>query len=149
MCSRSTRTWVCLRCPLDAADISGMPVRKQHLDELLNGPGGSQNRQGVNFTMFLTMMSEHLSAFDHDSELLEAFGCFDENDDGTVSIEEMHRWLGQFGERMNQEEVIFGQLGTWLTFEQIDTFLSGGFVDKNGRFNYREWVNLIRINESD
>jgi myosin regulatory light chain 12 len=54
--------------------------------------------------MFLTMMSERLFEFDTEAELLEAFGSFDENDSGTVKVEEMRKWLGEVGERMNEQE---------------------------------------------
>lgn len=60
--------------------------------------------RGVNFTMFLTMMGEHLFEFDTEAELLEAFECFDENDSGTVKCDEVRRWLSEVGERMDQAE---------------------------------------------
>lgn len=83
------------------------------MDDLLSARPGGQNRsmsyedsdRGINFTMFLTMMSERLFEFDTESELLEAFGCFDENDGGMVKVEEMRKWLSEVGERMSEEEV--------------------------------------------
>jgi myosin regulatory light chain 12 len=88
------------------------------LDELLNDrPGGhsksvsyssgdeSSTDRGINFTMFLTMMSERLFEFDTETELVEAFECFDENDSGIVKVEEMRKWLSEVGERMDQREV--------------------------------------------
>lgn len=87
------------------------------LDGLLNDrPGAHQNGvptmssdtssdRGVNFTMFLTMMGEHLFEFDTEAELIEAFECFDENDTGVVKCDEMQQWLSEVGERMDQSEV--------------------------------------------
>lgn len=83
------------------------------MDDLLSARPGVQNRttsheetdRGINFTMFLTMMSERLFEFDTEAELLEAFGCFDENDTGMVKVEEMRKWLREVGERMSEEEV--------------------------------------------
>ena len=86
------------------------------MDDLLSARPGGHNRsisyeessatdRGINFTMFLTMMSERLFEFDTEAELLEAFGCFDENDTGMVKVEEMRKWLSEVGERMNEEEV--------------------------------------------
>ena len=87
------------------------------MDDLLSARPGGHNKsisyeessavedRGINFTMFLTMMSERLFEFDTEAELLEAFGCFDENDTGMVKVEEMRRWLSEVGERMNEEEV--------------------------------------------
>lgn len=87
------------------------------MDELLNSRPGGQSRgdvfsgssdsndRGVNFTMFLTMMSERLFEFDVESELLEAFESFDENDSGVVKADEMKKWLSEVGERMDTWEV--------------------------------------------
>lgn len=61
--------------------------------------------RGINFTMFLTMMSERLFEFDTETELLEAFESFDENDSGLVKVEEMRKWLSEVAERMDQREV--------------------------------------------
>ena len=74
-----------------------------------DGLGGER---GVNFTMFLTMMGEHLFEFDTEAELIEAFECFDENDTGTVKCDEVRRWLSDVGERMDQDEVKLISIGT-------------------------------------
>ena len=55
--------------------------------------------------MFLTMMGEHLYDFDAESELLAAFECFDESDSGFVKCDEIRKWLGDVGERMDEHEV--------------------------------------------
>ena len=65
--------------------------------------GGSD--RGITFPMFLTMMGEHLYDFDADSELLAAFECFDEGDSGFVKCDEIRKWLGDVGERMDDVEV--------------------------------------------
>jgi myosin regulatory light chain 12 len=88
------------------------------MDDLLSARPGGHSRyssaasndessldRGINFTMFLTMMSERLFEFDMEAELLEAFECFDENDTGMVKTEEMRKWLSEVGERMDQQEV--------------------------------------------
>lgn len=67
--------------------------------------GDSQKTHGVNFTMFLTMMGEHLLELDPEADLLEAFACFDENDDGKVKCDEMRKWLSEVGDRMDAQEV--------------------------------------------
>ena len=63
------------------------------------------NDRGITFPMFLTMMGEHLYDFDAEHELLEAFECFDENDTGLVKCDEIRRWLGDVGEKMDSREV--------------------------------------------
>ncbi|KAI0652431.1 EF-hand protein [Trametes meyenii] len=87
--------------------------------------------RGITFPMFLTMMGEHLYDFDAEQELLEAFECFDEADSGFVKCDEIRKWLGDVGERMDEHE--------------IDKLLKGPFT-RNGQFNYREWVKVLRIN---
>ncbi|KXN88737.1 Myosin regulatory light polypeptide 9 [Leucoagaricus sp. SymC.cos] len=125
----------------------GITPSKKMMDELLNSRPGGQSRgdifggvsdpndRGVNFTMFLTMMSERLFEFDVEAELLEAFESFDENDSGIVKVDEMKKWLSEVGERMDSYE--------------IDRFLKGPFTDRQGNFNYREWVKVLRVNEEN
>ncbi|GLB35946.1 putative EF-hand domain containing protein [Lyophyllum shimeji] len=119
----------------------GITPSKKMLDDLLSARPGGHGRtyseetgadRGINFTMFLTMMSERLFEFDTEAELLEAFESFDENDSGMVKVEEMRKWLSEVGERMDQRE--------------IDRFLKGPFTDRQGNFNYREWVKVLRVN---
>lgn len=102
---------------------SGISPSKSMLDNLLSArPGGpahsklpsatssldtSSSDRGINFTMFLTMMSERLFEFDPEVELKEAFECFDEGDTGMVKIDEMRKWMSEVGERMDQNEVGF------------------------------------------
>ena len=33
--------------------------------------------------------------------------------------------------------------------KQIDRFLKGPFTDRQGNFNYKEWVKVLRVNEED
>ncbi|KIK48399.1 hypothetical protein CY34DRAFT_71882 [Suillus luteus UH-Slu-Lm8-n1] len=130
--------------------VLGISPSKSMIDGLLSarpgGPGHSKSPpvtpsrdssvssdRGINFTMFLTMMSERLFEFDPEAELREAFECFDEGDTGTVKVDEMQKWMGEVGERMGQQE--------------IDKFLQSSFTDRQGNFNYREWIKVIRVND--
>ncbi|KAG1784183.1 EF-hand [Suillus placidus] len=138
----------------------GISPSKSMLDGLLSarpgGPGHSKSPpvtlsrdssvssdRGINFTMFLTMMSERLFEFDLEAELREAFECFDEGDTGTVKSDEMQKWMGEVGERMGQQEVRFAPALT----VRIDKFLKSSFTDRQGNFNYREWIKVIRVND--
>ncbi|KAA1468040.1 EF-hand [Dentipellis sp. KUC8613] len=123
----------------------GITPTKRMLDELLTARPGGHDRmgsassaddssdRGINFAMFLTMMSEHLFEFDTEAELVEAFACFDEGDTGTVKGDEIRKWLSETGDRMDQAE--------------IDRFLKGSFSDHHGNFKYKEWVKVLRVNE--
>lgn len=91
--------------------------------------------QGLNFTTFLTMMSEKLLELDPEAELLEAFECFDEDDKGVIDGKELREWLATVGDKMSNEE--------------IDKLLSPPFADRHGTFNYRDFVSALRISEAE
>jgi len=119
----------------------GIAPSPEMMEELLTSRPGERGLQsssaaddrGINFAMFLTMMSEHLFEFDAEAELVEAFSSFDESDSGTVKCDEIRKWLSETGDRMSQSE--------------IDRFLKGSFTDRQGNFNYKEWVKVLRVNE--
>ncbi|KAI0034158.1 EF-hand [Vararia minispora EC-137] len=125
----------------------GITPSKVMMEELLSSRPGGHGRtpssaslddgpdKGVNFAMFLTMMGERLFDFDAENELLEAFLSFDENDSGTIRVDEMRKWLAETGDRMDQHE--------------IDRFLEGAFTDRQGNFNYKDWVKVLRVNEDE
>ncbi|KAG7098969.1 hypothetical protein E1B28_000856 [Marasmius oreades] len=119
------------------ASLGITPTDSQLKSLLSSRPGGqhvsSNDPKGINFTMFLTMMSERLFEFDTEPELLDAFACFDENDQGTVNVNDLRKYLKEMGDRMDDRE--------------IDKFLKGSFTDRQGNFNYREWVKVLRVNE--
>lgn len=119
--------------------MAGITPSRDMLDDLLNSRPGdtdtSTGDKGVNFTMFLTMMSERLVQFDVENDIVEAFACFDENDSGFVKVDEVRKWLSEVGDRMDSQE--------------IDRLLKGPFTDRQGNFNYREWVKVLRVNEED
>ncbi|KNE94112.1 hypothetical protein PSTG_12541 [Puccinia striiformis f. sp. tritici PST-78] len=80
-------------------------------------PDSMDYNQGLNFTTFLTMMSEKLLELNPESELIEAFECFDEDDKGTTDGKELREWLGTVGDKMSKEE--------------IDKLLSPPFADRH------------------
>jgi len=123
----------------------GIVPSPEMMEELLTSRPGERSSQqtstedprdrGINFAMFLTMMSEHLFEFDAEAELLESFSSFDDSDSGMVRCDEVRKWLSETGDRMSQGE--------------IDRFLKGSFTDRQGNFNYKEWVKVLRVNEDD
>lgn len=127
------------------------------LEELLSARPGTQragedagSERGINFTMFLTMMSERLFEFDTEAELVEAFGSFDEDDSGTVRVDEMRKWLSEVGERMTEQEVrAVTRDQASADVRQMERLLKGPFTDREGNFNYREWVKVLRVNDAD
>jgi myosin regulatory light chain 12 len=87
-------------------------------------PSGSQPRS-INFAQFLTLFGQKLLELDTEQEILDAFACFDEDDDGLIDVprdkgrmmgqeEEVDRvgepaglrgWLKEYGDRMTDKEV--------------------------------------------
>ena len=138
--------------PVPSSPPAGISPPQAMLDGLLDArPGASATHPadtGINFTMFLTMMSERLFEFDPEADLKDAFECFDEADSGLVKVDEMRKWLADVGERMDQQQVPF-QISPPppLTVPQIDKFLNGPFTDRHGNFNYREWIKVLRVND--
>ncbi|CDZ96719.1 Myosin regulatory light chain, EF-Hand protein superfamily [Phaffia rhodozyma] len=91
---------------------------------------------GINFTKFLTMMGDHLLRLDKDDILEEAFGCFDEKDEGVVALDELRDVLANTGDKMSPEE--------------IDTLFSTRFTDsRRNAFNYRDFVNSLKVNDPE
>lgn len=59
----------------------------------------------INFTTFVTLLASHLSPLSPEQEMLEAFACFDESNEGFVRGKEVREWLGGSGDRMSEKEV--------------------------------------------
>ncbi|KAL8277990.1 hypothetical protein RQP46_009622 [Phenoliferia psychrophenolica] len=118
----------------------GQPAPKELLSKLLadrpssNDPSSLQPTQ-INFSLFLTLMSEHLSTLDTEPDMLEAFSSFDDDDRGFVKGTELREALKGSGDRMTDAE--------------IDRLLSGPFMDKHGMFNYRLFCSTLRVAEGD
>jgi Ca2+-binding EF-hand superfamily protein len=87
----------------------------------------------INFTMFLTLMGDKLSGTDPEAEILAAFECFDEKKAGLIDAESLREHLTTMGDRFTDEEV--------------DIMFKGAPVDKNGMFNYREFVRVLKHGE--
>ncbi|KIR99591.1 myosin regulatory light chain, invertebrate [Cryptococcus deuterogattii 2001/935-1] len=110
---------------------------------LTSRPGGSATAQsksvnpsdGVNFTQFLSMMGERLIQLDPEQDLVDAFACFDDGDKGYVDVKTMRKYLGELGDRMEDWE--------------IERLFSGPFTDRQGRFNYPEFAEVLRVNDGD
>ncbi|OMJ27202.1 Myosin regulatory light chain 12B [Smittium culicis] len=76
----------------------------------------------INFTMFLTMMSEKLVGIDSEHEINNAFEAFDEEGNGLISAKDFKEALMYMGDRMSASEVE-------LIFRDIK-------VDHNGNVPY-------------
>ena len=53
----------------------------------------------INFTMFLTLFGERLQGTDPEDVIMNAFGCFDEDNVGSISEDKLRELLTTIGER--------------------------------------------------
>ncbi|KAI5452596.1 hypothetical protein NCC49_000757 [Naganishia albida] len=123
----------------------GQVPNRQLLDSLLAQPGGSSTRT-INFTQFLTLFGQHLLALaDSEQEILDAFACFDEHDEGVVDVrgdgagviggEGLRGWLRDYGDKMSEAE--------------LDRFFKGPFTDRQGKFDYVKFAKTLKVNDAD
>ncbi|KAI3647828.1 hypothetical protein MP228_008049 [Amoeboaphelidium protococcarum] len=112
----------------DMLSSLGQNPTDEYVEKMMDESTGS-----INFTMFLTMMGEKLSGTDPENEILEAFAVFDENNAGFIETELMKEYLTTMGDRFTDDEV--------------EILFRRGNLDKNGRFDYREFVKLLKHGE--
>ncbi|KAJ3347343.1 Myosin regulatory light polypeptide 9 [Entophlyctis luteolus] len=119
---------------LDKEDIKdmlsslGQNVSDEYVDGMIREAPGS-----INFTMFLTLMGEKMSGTDPESEILQAFECFDEAKTGLVNADVLREYMTTMGDRFTDEEV--------------DIMLKGSPIDENNDFNYRNFVRVLKYGE--
>ncbi|KAJ9094322.1 hypothetical protein QFC19_008008 [Naganishia cerealis] len=147
-------------------NLGQTPSRKL-LDSLLAHPGGSTTTttgttvRTINFTQFLTLFGQHLLELaDSEQEILEAFACFDEHDEGFVDVggvgpvkgagygaaestkigqEGLRGWLRDYGDKMSEAEASsplapitkhVASTDPPCGTYQLDRFFTGPFMDK-------------------
>ncbi|KAJ2781433.1 hypothetical protein GGI15_003219 [Coemansia interrupta] len=106
----------------------GQNVSDSYIDAMVNEAPGP-----INFTMFLTLMGEHLSGTDSESEILAAFEAFDIDRNGLISVVELKDALMQMGDRFTQKEV--------------DIMFKHAPVTPAGQLKYREFVQMLKHGE--
>lgn len=91
---------------IDKDDLHDMlaSLGKNPADEYLEGmmneaPGP------INFTMFLTLFGERLQGTDPEDVIKNAFGCFDEDNNGFISEDRLRELLTTMGDRFTDEDV--------------------------------------------
>lgn len=126
----------------------GQTPTDEYVEEMIAEAPGS-----INFTMFLTLMGEKLNGMwrfimnnlqtvslhfdekgtDPEQEIIDAFECFDDDNTGFIDAEELREFLTTMGDRFTDDEV--------------DIMFKGSPVDAQGRFNYREFVRVLKHGE--
>lgn len=71
-----------------------------YLEAMMNEAPGP-----INFTMFLTLFGERLQGTDPEDVIKNAFGCFDEDNNGHISEDRLRELLTTMGDRFTDEDV--------------------------------------------
>ncbi|KAB7508041.1 Myosin regulatory light chain sqh [Armadillidium nasatum] len=71
-----------------------------YLDGMMNEAPGP-----INFTMFLTLFGDRLQGTDPEEVIKNAFGCFDESNNGHLNEELLRELLTTMGDRFTDEDV--------------------------------------------
>jgi len=107
----------------------GKDVSDDYLDNMMNDAPGP-----INFTMFLTLFGERLQGTDPEEVIRNAFGCFDEENAGSLPEDYLRDILMTMGERFSRDEV-------------DDLFKEAPI--KNGQFNYVEFTRILKHGAKD
>ncbi|PIA17619.1 EF-hand [Coemansia reversa NRRL 1564] len=112
----------------DMLSSLGQNVSESYIDSMVNEAPGS-----INFTMFLTMMGEHLSGTDPEAEILAAFEAFDLDGNGLIYAKDLKDALMQMGDRFAANEVA--------------TMFKHAPITPEGHLKYREFVQMLKHGE--
>jgi len=80
--------------------VLGKDPTDDYLEGMMNDAPGP-----INFTMFLTLFGERLQGTDPEDVIKNAFGCFDENNEGIINEERLRELLVTMGDRFTDEDV--------------------------------------------
>lgn len=110
--------WVKLKCFNLQNNFVGKDPTDDYLEGMMNDAPGP-----INFTMFLTLFGERLQGTDPEDVIKNAFGCFDENNEGVINEERLRELLVTMGDRFTDEDVYLSDyLSLFLIFIQINFF---------------------------
>ena len=91
---------------------TGKNPTDEYLEGMMNEAPGP-----INFTMFLTLFGERLQGTDPEEVIKNAFGCFDEENDGVVNEEKLRELLTTMGDRFTDEDVSNNNKHIYFVFE--------------------------------
>ncbi|PVV04545.1 hypothetical protein BB560_000955 [Smittium megazygosporum] len=106
----------------------GENPKDEYIEKMINSSNGP-----LNFTGFLTMMSEKLRYSDSEKDLKAAFKTFDDNGDGYIDPNDFKEALMTMGDR--------------LPGKHIDVLLKQVPVEPNGKVQYQKFINIIKNSE--
>lgn len=116
----------------------------------------------INFTMFLTLFGERLQGTDPEDVIKNAFGCFDEENQGVIHEERLRELLISMGDRFSDEDVssqgvMFSSFYFfWIWYTMCDFFFLYQVDEmyreapiKNGMFDYIEFTRILKHGAKD
>lgn len=107
----------------------GKNPNDDYLDAMMNEAPGP-----INFTMFLTLFGERLQGTDPEDVIKNAFGCFDEDNNGVINEERLRELLTTMGDRFTDDEV--------------DEMYREAPI-KSGLFDYVEFTRILKHGAKD
>ncbi|XP_076045487.1 uncharacterized protein LOC143027798 [Oratosquilla oratoria] len=112
----------------------GMAVRSLGLNPTNNEVEQALHELGrpltINFQEFLSVLKRDFPGADTEEEILEAFGVFDKDGDGTIATSELRHVLMTMGER--------------LTREEVDLIIREADIDGDGQIRYDQFVQIMK-----
>lgn len=109
--------------------FTGKNPTDDYLDGMMNEAPGP-----INFTMFLTLFGERLQGTDPEDVIKNAFGCFDEDNNGVINEERLRELLTSMGDRFTDDEV--------------DEMYREAPI-KSGLFDYVEFTRILKHGAKD
>lgn len=125
-------------------------IQKQDLEDILNSLGHSLSDEeleemlgeapgNINFTMFLTMFGERMNDGESEESLVSAFQCLEQASEPFFSASSL---VGKISLVALEEKLT--RVGEKLTLEEFVAF-SRPFVDLQGNFDYKKYLNEIKL----
>jgi len=102
----------------------GKDPTDDYLEGMMNEAPGP-----INFTMFLTLFGERLQGTDPEEVIKNAFGCFDEENLGTITEDRLRELLTTIGDR--------------FTDDDVDDMYREAPIN-NGMFDYIEFTRILK-----
>ncbi|XP_036132821.1 calmodulin-like [Molossus molossus] len=83
----------------------------------------------INFQEFLAEMVKRMKSWSGELDMKEVFQAFDLNGDGHITLDELKQAMAQVGQKLSQEE--------------LEAMIREADVDKDGRVNYEEFLQIL------
>ena len=107
----------------------GKYFSEKELEEKVSVFRKDRSRVGVELHEFLDIMAKDKNVENNNEKLLIAFKYFDHTDDGRISFNELSHTLSSLQEKLTPQEI-----------QLLEEYV---YLEKDGKFEYSELLNLI------